>query len=650
MKDRTHDISLIDYHVKDVETLGKVLNNAAAAAFPRTTSSHYCDVYVLLLSWEDDDLGVVSEIDDLGAVFRDIYGYRVGKWKIPSTTSHNALVYQIMQSLRDFESSDKLFITYYGGHGYMNDDRQCVWLSIQTMLEEAECDVLILLDCCAAASSGGNHGKGVTEVIAACGFEAFAPGVGEHSFTRSLIEELKYLSQRCDAITTALLHNKVLARIKKSWNPRYSSNGTQERRRTPIHIHLSDGKRQRCIKLAPLQPMTAPNPIPLPLEGSSGQSSGSEDVDMIGSEETSQSSLNEVWPDKEFQSPKVLISVALQEDQQLNAEDWLDWLKAVPALAKFVHVVGVFKSDSTLLILSLPVALWDSMQKDPAISFLAFVRSYNLLDKCASYSTIADWTDPFHGILKPLGWPYKDNNISDSLPPATRAIINGPAPWRNNHGIPTYFSESSRMKSGMSEQSHSSNDSADSVNTGIHTNNTSLDLDLSHWPSPPPPAFMNLPPLPSPISSQSASAEASRQFARSYDLDRHMKSHFPDSAGKLDCPYGAKGSFCGRVGEKGFTRKDHRDEHLRKVHKVDLPKSAWGRRETGYLDPLYGRPGKQKPSTSNSTPTLDAPVDARDNQESGVARPVSSSSRPVPTEPHSFPSVPTKPEVSRPVA
>ncbi|KAL8769009.1 MAG: hypothetical protein Q9209_004926 [Squamulea sp. 1 TL-2023] len=518
MKDRTHDISLIDYHVKDVGTLGKVLNNAAAAAFPRSGSSRYCDVYVLLLSWEDDDLGVVSEIDDLEAVFRDIYGYRVERWKIPSSTSHNALVYRIMHSLRNFESSDKLFITYYGGHGYMNDDRQCVWLCIQTMLEEAECDVLVLLDCCAAASSGGNHGKGVTEVVAACGFEAFAPGVGEHSFIRSLIEELKYLSQRCDAITTALLHNKVLARIKKSWNPRYSSNGTQERRRTPIYIHLSDDIRQRCIKLAPLQPITAPNPIPLPLEGSSGQSSGSEDVDMIGSEETSQSSLSEVWPDKEFQSPKVLISVALQEDQQLNAEDWLDWLKAVPALAKFVHVEGVFKSDSTLLILSLPVAIWNSMQKDPAISFLAFVRSYNLLDKLASCSTIADWTDPLHETPKPFVWPYKDNK---------------------NPFICVY-------------------------------------------------------------------PGCTRQFARSYDLDRHMKSHISDSIGKLDCPYGAKGSFCKRVGEKGFTRKDHRDEHLRKGNQN--------------LNLLYGRLGKQKFDSPNPTPTLDASVEVRDNEESGVSR------------------------------
>lgn len=128
MKDRTHDISLIDYHVKDIETLGKILNHAAAAAFPKSGSSHYCDVYVLLLSWEDDNLGVATEIDELEKVFRDIFNYQVDRWKIPSHKSHNALVYHLMRSLGNFESNDKLFIVYYGGHGFMNDDRQCVWL------------------------------------------------------------------------------------------------------------------------------------------------------------------------------------------------------------------------------------------------------------------------------------------------------------------------------------------------------------------------------------------------------------------------------------------------------------------------------------------------------------------------------------------
>ncbi|KAL8984455.1 MAG: hypothetical protein Q9205_001594, partial [Flavoplaca limonia] len=424
MKDRTHDISLIDYHVKDVETFGKVLNNAAAAAFPRSNTCRYCDVCVLLLSWENDDLGVAVEIDDLETVFRDLYGYRVERWKIPSTKSHNSLVYRIMQVLRDFESSDKLLITYYAGHGFMNDDRQCVWLSIQTMLEEAECDVLVLLDCCAAASSGGNHGKGVTELIAACGFEAFAPGVGEHSFTRSLIEELKYLNKRCDAITTALLHNKVLARIKKSWNPRYSTSGSQERRRTPIHIHLSDHKQQRCIKLVPLRLSNASTTLFGSLQASSSPSSApsistSEDVEMIGSEGTSQSSLGEVWPDHSFESPKVLISVALQEDQRLNTEDWLEWLKTAPALAKFVSVEGVFKSDSNLVLLTLPIAVWDAIGKDPAITFLAFVRSHNLgnISGQRSHTSLMRSHGPYKSQLKPdMGYWPDHVQISPNVP------------------------------------------------------------------------------------------------------------------------------------------------------------------------------------------------------------------------------------------
>jgi len=55
--------------------------------------------------------------------------------------------------------------------------------------------------------------------------------------------------------------------------------------------------------------------------------------------------------------------------------------------------------------------------------------------------------------------------------------------------------------------------------------------------------------------------------ARPYDLDRHMKTHFPEAVSRLDCPY-ARGGFCRREGERGFTREDHRKEHVRKVHPV----------------------------------------------------------------------------------
>ena len=256
-------------------------------------------------------------------------------------------------------------------------------------------------------------------MIAACGFEAFAPGVGEHSFTRSLIDELKYLNQRCNATSTALLHNKVLARIKKSWNPRFSTNGSEERRRTPIYIHLSDDTKQRCITLVPLEPLTNRTTSSPSLQASLSSLS-----DPSGSDETKQSSLSEVWPDKQFESPKVLISVALQEDQRLNTEDWLEWLKSIPALADLVEVEGIFKSDSTLLLLTLPVALWDSIPRDPAVTFLAFVRSHNLRNHYRSSGAVGIKSN--YQLQSPLNaprwqskgtWSTADSGYASSLHP-----------------------------------------------------------------------------------------------------------------------------------------------------------------------------------------------------------------------------------------
>ena len=72
--ERTHDISQIGYHIKDLRTFGESLTNAAAGAFPKG-KSRYKEVHVLLLSWEDDRLGVMEEINELGSVFDQVSSY-----------------------------------------------------------------------------------------------------------------------------------------------------------------------------------------------------------------------------------------------------------------------------------------------------------------------------------------------------------------------------------------------------------------------------------------------------------------------------------------------------------------------------------------------------------------------------------------------
>lgn len=65
---------------------------------------------------------------------------------------------------------------------------------VQQLFEEAELDVLLLLDSCHSSHPAINvSGQGVTEVVAACGFETPAPAVGPHSFTSALIRELEGL-------------------------------------------------------------------------------------------------------------------------------------------------------------------------------------------------------------------------------------------------------------------------------------------------------------------------------------------------------------------------------------------------------------------------------------------------------------------------
>jgi hypothetical protein len=101
------------------------------AAFPNRGRSRYKEVHALLLSWEDDNLGVIKEVLDLEKVFVEIYNYHVEEWKIPRNRAHNSLAARLSKFLENYDSEESgqqtLLIVYYGGHGGMNDDRQCVW-------------------------------------------------------------------------------------------------------------------------------------------------------------------------------------------------------------------------------------------------------------------------------------------------------------------------------------------------------------------------------------------------------------------------------------------------------------------------------------------------------------------------------------------
>ena len=207
-----------------------------------------------------------------------------------------------------------------------------------------------------------------------------------------------------------------------------------------MYIVLANEGKKRSIEIVPLPPRTVPiterpfsvgdgvastsssssNQYPVPSNDASSSTSNTstEPTALEDNANSSESSISQVWPDRDFKCPKVLISVALEEDQWLEAEAWADWLEKVPAKVKYANVEGIYKSDSTIVLLSIAVAVWDLISSDPAVKFLGFVRSHNLLqyDTCVPKSTKPpDWDlttakdpDPKNPLL----------NLSVSIPAA----------------------------------------------------------------------------------------------------------------------------------------------------------------------------------------------------------------------------------------
>jgi hypothetical protein len=115
-------------------------------------------------------------------------------------------------------------------------------------------------------------------------------------------------------------------------------------------------------------------------------------------------------------SPKVLLSIAFEEDQWLDKEEWLEWLLSIPALTKHAHLEAVFKSDSALLLVTLPVAVWDMLPEELSCSFLGFVYSRNMILDKTSTSCVKAHAHNFneHGLPSKTG-PSEGDSSSPKI-------------------------------------------------------------------------------------------------------------------------------------------------------------------------------------------------------------------------------------------
>lgn len=219
------------------------------------------------------------------------------------------------------------------------------WYAHQVSLEELNCHVLILLDCCTAGGnnstgrSDGTRKNGAKELIAACGFEPWTPNVNKHSFTKHLTKTLEQLLLALP-LTVSYLHQQILGSLKRCI-PLLDANETTRvrtnpyergKRRTPIYAGLNIMPR-RTIQIAPL---------PAPTDRASSGISPCPPDKAVKIRQT----LDSLTRSQEMDTrTEVLICVHFDWSERLSITELRDWILHMPLVAKIVTL----RSESFVL-------------------------------------------------------------------------------------------------------------------------------------------------------------------------------------------------------------------------------------------------------------------------------------------------------------
>ncbi|KAH9206292.1 hypothetical protein DL95DRAFT_487745, partial [Leptodontidium sp. 2 PMI_412] len=124
------------------------------------------------------------------------------------------------------------------------------WSSILVLFEQAESDVLILLNCCAAETANTRNSISITKLIVTYLYSGIVNGVGRYSFTNALVAELYELSQK-PSFSTGELYSNIFRHIQI-----HSEKGRD--RPGPVHLPLTkQSSFPRSIQLSVRNPTSS---------------------------------------------------------------------------------------------------------------------------------------------------------------------------------------------------------------------------------------------------------------------------------------------------------------------------------------------------------------------------------------------------------
>ncbi|KAF4969248.1 hypothetical protein FSARC_3501 [Fusarium sarcochroum] len=364
----------------DFESFARHLQDAAMLIQRQTERHPYTDVSVLLLRWEEDE-SVDEDLAALEQVFQKQYKYRTERWHIPTVPNPSIKLGVQMASFLEHARANHLLIIYYAGHGYVSPDGQLFWAcnaredaaklkwdGVRCLFEDAQSDILLLLDTCAIPDPPMAGSHGVKQAIAACTSDR-SPDSLERSFTSNLVEALHKLSSG-RPFTTQRLHEEVLSLKQQqlAQTPRQTNGSASNSPSSPQHpvfIPLTPGKGQ-SIALAPMSPRPR-----------TGSQNGLETDGQANREE--QLIDPESVVDLRFEEHRVLVCTTFVGDASPDMSFFSQWLHNTPPLGDKIAVEGMFLGPPTMLLISMPHSIWNVVQHDKVCCFLGYISSHNMI-------------------------------------------------------------------------------------------------------------------------------------------------------------------------------------------------------------------------------------------------------------------------------
>lgn len=254
----------------------------------------------------------------------------------------------------------------------------------EDILHEAASDALFLLDCCHSAGYASRPLRGFSETIAASGFESIAPPPGPHSFTATLRRVLESWALKSAAFSVANLHTEILVSLKEL-PPQHIQEGISfEWRRTPVHYFRSSNVCPQSIVLSPL-PAASTEAVPF-------------------------FTLREMGEERSVSQPRVILKITLVQDypETDSADACHRWLASFPLPTADIKVEAVYRSFSTVVLISLSVAAWDLLPEIPGCSFVCFTTSENLaIWRSPTHPMVARWIEKVRHELETSEAPDK---------------------------------------------------------------------------------------------------------------------------------------------------------------------------------------------------------------------------------------------------